>query len=493
MGKNNNGNRKTRKKSKVLNGVSCIFGVILLLVNILLFYLIFDLNIIPTKYFSIICGVLIPIFIIMEIFLMIPKIRKGLKKFSIGFSFIIIILFSVIIYYLYNTNGFLGKFKFKNYQIESFYVVVLKDNGFDNIDDLKGYKIGTLKIDDEEYKEAIEKIDEKINVDFEENPVSLDLARDLLNDEIDAVLLDDSYKVFMEEQLSDFTSKTVVLYTVEIKTEKENIVKKVDVANEPFNIYISGIDTSGNITNVSRSDVNMIMTVNPKTGKILLTSIPRDYYVQLHGTTGYRDKLTHSGTYGINMTIQTVEDLLDVDINYYIRVNFTTLIKLVDVIGGIDVYSDKGFIPWTNNAIYIPKGNVHMNGTMALAFARERHAYIEGDRHRVQNQQDVFEAIFKKITNTSTLITSYTSILDTIDGCFETNMDKDVITSLAKFQINNMPSWNIEKISVNGTDSSNYTYSYAGQKLYVMEPDMETVKAANLKINEVLGKTTSGE
>ena len=232
----------------------------------------------------------------------------------------------------------------------------------------------------------------------------------------------------------------------------------------------------------------MIMTVNPNTGKMLLTSIPRDYYVQLHGTTGRKDKLTHSGTYGINMTTQTVEDLLGIDINYYIRVNFTTLIKLVDKLGGIDVYSDKGFTPWTNTAIYIPKGNVHMNGEMALAFARERHAYTEGDRHRVQNQQDVLEAVFKKLTKTSTLVSSYTGILDTLDGSFETNMSKDTITSLAKFQINKMPSWNIEKISVNGSDSSNYTYSYPGQKLYVMEPDMQTVTEASNKIKDVLGK-----
>lgn len=480
--------RKTKKVSKTLKNVSIVFGITLLIVNILLFYIIFDLNVIPTKYFTIICCVLLPILIVLEAFLVIPKIKKGLKKTAIGISSVLVIVISILLYYLYSTNGFLNKFKFKNYQTESFYVIALKNNGYEKIEDLDKAKIGTFDSSDKEYKEALEKLDKKINAEYTESENADDLIYSLLEDEIDAIVLDDNYKTYADEQIKDFTNKTIIIYTIEIRTEKKDISKKVDVSREPFNIYISGIDTSGNITNVSRSDVNMIMTVNPNTGKILLTSIPRDYYVQLHGTNGRKDKLTHSGTYGINMTIQTVEDLMGIDINYYIRVNFTTLIKLVDKIGGIDVYSDKGFTPWTNNKIFIPKGNVHMNGEMALAFARERHAYTEGDRHRVQNQQDVLEAVFKKITNTSTLISSYTGILDTLDGSFETNMDKKVITSLAKFQINKMPSWNIEKISVNGTDSSNYTYSYPGQKLYVMEPDMQTVNEASNKIKEVLNQ-----
>lgn len=478
--------RKTKKKSNVLKKVSRVFGILLLIVNLLLFWLIFDLNVIPTKYFTIILCILVPVFIILEVFLNVSRIKNSIRKVSIGITFILVSVFSIILYYLYNTNGFLNKIKFKDYQIKSFYVMVLENNGFDDIKDLEGYNIGVLKTDDADYQKAIEELDKKINIDYKEDEDAMKLAELLLEDDIDAILLDDSYKVFLEEIDEEFSSKTIILYTIEIKTEKENIVKSVDVSKESFNIFISGIDTSGDIANVSRSDVNMVMTINPNTHQILLTSIPRDYYVQLHNTTGKKDKLTHSGTYGINMTIQTVEDLLDIDINYYVRVNFTTVIKLVDVIDGIDVYSDTGFTPWTNRSIYIPKGNVHMNGEMALAFARERYAYLEGDRHRVQNQQDVLEAIFKKITNTSTLISSYTNILNTLDGSFETNMDKKVITSLAKFQINSMPSWNIEKISVNGSDSMDYTYSYPGEKLYVMIPDMNTVNEASSKIKAVL-------
>ena len=222
----------------------------------------------------------------------------------------------------------------------------------------------------------------------------------------------------------------------------------------------------------------MLVTVNTKNHEILLTSIPRDYYVQLHDTTGYKDKLTHAGIYGINMSVNTIQDFLDINIDYYVRVNFSTLIDVVDIIGGIDVYSDKGFIPWTNTKLYIPEGNVHMNGAMALAFARERYTYQEGDRHRVQNQQDVITAIIKKVTSSTTILTKYTTLLDELSNSFETNIKTSTITTLMKHQLDKMPSWTIKNYSLNGSDSYDYTYSAGMQKLYVMIPDKETVAKA---------------
>lgn len=478
--------RKSVRKNKTVNIVSKIIGLNLFIISLILFWMIFKINVIPTKYFlSGIC-IFTPVLAILEFFMIKNDIKKIIKIVSSVISLLIMIPFCFVIYYLYHTYDFLSEFKFRNYQTESFYVVVLKDDNYQKISDLNNETIIVLEEKYESYEKAMDELKEKVNSQYENSDNMRTTAYELLDGEINAVLLDDSYKQFLEDEVSNFKNDTKVIHTIEIKTKKEDIAKRVNVKEDSFNILISGIDTSGHITNVSRSDVNMVMTINPNTHQILLTSIPRDYYVQLHNTTGSRDKLTHSGTYGINMTVQTIEDLLDIEINYYIRVNFTTLIKLVDVIGGIDVYSDKGFIPWTNNAIYIPKGNVHMDGTMALAFARERYTYLEGDRHRIKNQQDVLEAVFKKITNASTLIGSYTNILNTLEGCFETNMDKKVITTLAKYQIDKMPSWSIEKISLNGRDSSNYTYSYPGQLLYVMEPDKDTVETASNKIKEVL-------
>ena len=178
------------------------------------------------------------------------------------------------------------------------------------------------------------------------------------------------------------------------------------------------------------------------------------------------------------MSVNTIQDFLDINIDYYVRVNFSTLVNVVDVIGGIDIYSDKGFTPWTNKGLYIPEGNVHMNGAMALAFARERYTYQEGDRHRVQNQQDVITAIIKKVTSSTTILTKYTTLLDELSNSFETNIKTSTITTLMKHQLDKMPSWTIKNYSLNGSDSYDYTYSAGMQKLYVMIPDKETVAKA---------------
>ena len=214
----------------------------------------------------------------------------------------------------------------------------------------------------------------------------------------------------INESIENFENDVRILDTISIKIESNVKVKDADVTKESFNIYISGNDIYGNILSVSRSDVNIIATVNPNTHKILLTTVPRDFYVQLHGTSGYRDKLTHAGVYGIDMSVSTMEDLLDLDINYYMRVNFTSLMKLVDAIGGVDVESDYSFRAASGESFV--KGINHMNGKQALAFSRERKAFSDGDRQRGKNQQKVIIAILNKTLSSTTLITSYTDILD---------------------------------------------------------------------------------
>ena len=251
-------------------------------------------------------------------------------------------------------------------------------------------------------------------------------------------------------------------------------------------MYITGIDTYGDIDTTSRSDVNMIASVNPNTGDILLTSIPRDYYVQLHDTTGYKDKLTHAGLYGTDMSISTIEDLLDIDINYYVKVNFSSLVSLVNLIGGVDVYSDLEFVPHAKKDIVIEEGINHMDGETALAFARERYAYSEGDVHRVQNQQDVVMAIIKKMTSDLTLLAKYTSILDSVEGGFDTNIKMSDLAKLVKKQLDVNPSWNIDRYILKGSDGYEYTYSMGEIYAYVMLPDEECVSEAHDKIISVI-------
>ena len=476
------------KKKKKINIFSRVTGVVFDILLIVLLGLIIYMDVLPTKYFALVMGVLLFIGLIINLILFIPKVKSNLKIPTNVFAIIFSVVFGLGINYLYNTVDFLGNITSSGYQVENYYVVVLDNETFFKLEDLKGYKMGIHITENDTYTKARKQIEEKIktkNIDYED---TIKLANDLLEEEVDAIFISESYKAHLDEELENFKSSTKVLDTISIKTKTKNIAKKVEVTEESFNIYISGIDTFGTISSVSRSDVNMIVTVNPNTHEILLTSIPRDYYVQLDGTKGLRDKLTHAGIYGVNKSIKTIENLFGIEINYYVKVNFTTVVDVVDIIGGIDVYSDASFTAWTDNTVKVKKGNNHFNGKQALAFSRERYAYKEGDRHRVKNQQDVLTAIMNKILSSKTLISKYNSLLNTLEGSFQTNMDMNSITSLVKKQIDKMPSWTIISQSVNGTDKQEYTHSYPGQKLYVMEPDMETVKTAKIKIEEVLNK-----
>ena len=283
--------------------------------------------------------------------------------------------------------------------------------------------------------------------------------------------------------IKGFVEKTKVIYKFTIIVKTSSVSKDLDVTRKPFNIYISGIDTYGEISSVSRSDVNMVVTVNPKTRQILLTSIPRDYYVPLHGKTGYNDKLTHAGLYGVDTSIQTVEDLLDIDINYYVKVNFSSVIKIVDALDGVEVLSDYSFT--SIDGYNYTKGYNKVNGEEALSFARERKAFSAGDNQRVKDQQALLEAMFRKCISPS-MIVKYNSFLNSVEGSFVTNMPVDRLKALVKLQIAKKYKWIITANSLDGENSSNYTYSYSASKLYVMEPIEESVDYASKLIKSVI-------
>ena len=296
------------------------------------------------------------------------------------------------------------------------------------------------------------------------------------------MLIENSMLAMINESDADFQDQYKVIYDFSIDVETEDIAHEVDITKDSFNIYISGIDTYGSVSSVSRSDVNMIITVNPNTHKVLITSIPRDYYVTLAGKNA-KDKLTHAGIYGIETSVATLEDLLDIKINYYVKVNFTSLIDIVNALGGVNVYSKYSFT--SQDGYYYKEGYNAVDGKKALSFVRERKSFNEGDRTRVENQAAMIEALINKAISPS-IITKYTSLLNALDGSFVTNLDFNDITEFIKMQIADMPNWEIENISLNGTDGYNYTYSYGGTKLYVMVPDNETEINASNKINTTL-------
>ncbi len=478
--------RKDKKKQMILHHrIGKVLSILLFTVSIVFLGMIFRMRVLPMKYMGILLGIYIPIVLILAIIMLIKKVKIKIKIPCEVISVIMILVLFLGISYLSKTMNFMGKIKEKQYQTENYYLVVLENSHYDSLASLKNQTIGIHMSHLESQTEAISDFNKKLSYTNKEYSDFMQLGNDLLHEKIDAMFINGSYLSILQDEDSSFDGKTKVIETIEIQVKNETIKKDTDVTKEPFNIYISGIDVYGNITSVSRSDVNIIVTVNPVTHKILLTSIPRDYYVRLHGTTGYRDKLTHAGIYGVDMSISTLEDLLDIDINYYARVNFTTLIELVDAIGGVDVYSDYAFTSLHGNYQF-HVGMNHMNGDQALSFTRERYAFAAGDRQRGKNQQKVVTAIINKALSSKTLITKYTNILNSLQNSFQTNMGSDKIYSLVNMQLDKMPSWEITSINLDGTGKSEYTYSYSGQKLYVMEPDLQTVEAAKQKIKEMM-------
>lgn len=273
-------------------------------------------------------------------------------------------------------------------------------------------------------------------------------------------------------------------------TSVENANRVSSVTKEPFNVCITGIDVKGKIDKEGRSDVNMIVTVNPHTQQILMTSIPRDYQIYMPDKDFAMDKLTHTGFYGIDTTIAAEEELLDTKINYYVKVNFSTVTKFIDAIGGIDVYSEFSFNPVKMKEWTVQEGMNHMNGKQALAFARERKAFPTGDNQRIKNQQAVFEAMIKKATSSQTMLLSYNKVISSLKDYFRMSFSSHELRSLIKLQIAKNPDWQIFKNTIVGGDGSLPTYSTGGAYAYVMTQDEESINHAKDLINGVLSGQT---
>ncbi|MCF2680975.1 LCP family protein [Faecalicatena contorta] len=264
---------------------------------------------------------------------------------------------------------------------------------------------------------------------------------------------------------------------------------EMEVTEEPFNVYISGIDVYGEITQESRSDVNLIATINPKTHKILLTTTPRDYYVTIPGVSGEkRDKLTHAGIYGIDTSIATLENLYETEIPFYVRVNFTSVEEIVDVMGGVDVESELAFTTGgeAGAIVEVKKGKNHFTGKEALAFVRERKALAAGDNQRGKNQQALLTGLIKQAISPM-IIFRANDMINSVTGNAETNMSEAQIKSLIRMQIGDMKGWEIESMAATGDDSGKKNcYSYSGGPLYVTVPDMSSVEAIKTRMQEIM-------
>lgn len=446
-----------------------------------------NLNIIPLKYFLLI--ILIMLILNALVFLCLFFKKKILKVISIILSVIIIAISVLGIKYGQETNNFLDKaFNNNTKEITRYNLVVLKDSSYEELKDLKNKKVGHLSNDEntDKYQEKIDKIVELKYSDYED---LYDLYEHLIEEKLDAILINEAYLDVLAEDNKDLDDKVESIYSLSIETKKAKTDSDIEEL-KPINIYISGSDSrSTDIRDKSRSDVNMIVTINPQTKEILMTSIPRDYYVQVHNQTGLKDKLTHSGIYGLDTTVKTVEDLFDIKIDYSIKIGFEAVVELVDLVDGIDVYSDKTFNSYHIKGWVVNKGVNHFNGKQALAYSRERYAYKSGDRHRIQNQQQVLEATLKKIMKDKTILLKYDELLTSLSKLYITDIPKDLISLFVKEQLSTMDTWTFDSIWVNGSNASLPTHTAPNSKRYVMIPYDEEVEEASNKIKKLLNKT----
>lgn len=476
-----------KKNKKVLNIVSIIIGIISLILMLVFSYAIYKLNMIPGKF-------LIPVYILIFVIytgllltVFLPKVKSKIKVFSM----IILVLFGVIFgfadKYIFTTLNFMDILDRDVLQKERYDVYVLENSSYNKLEDLKGKKVGLYQSSNSE--KAGSELKNKIDFEIIEYTDVEKMFESLNNDEINAIIISSSVKNLLDTELNDINVKIKSIYNFKISIEKNDIVKVVNVTNTPFNVYIAGGDGYGSIDYTFNTDVNMVATINPTTRKILLTSIPRDYYVNLvgQGPNAY-DKLTHAGYYGIEESVKTVENLLDIDINYYVKINFSTIEGIVDAIGGVDVYSDFDFYEKAFGKYHFTVGYNHLDGKQALAFARERKSFATGDVQRVKNQQKVVEAIINKVTSSTALISSYDRILDTVSENLDTNMPSKDISRLVKMQLNDMRGWTIESQNAVGTSQMGPTYTFPTLNLYTMLPDEDSVNSLKAKIKEYLGK-----
>lgn len=490
MKKNKKEKSKKTKDQKRKFNIYILFEIILIIASIMLFGTIIYINVLPIKYLSLLLGLILILNSIISFILSRKRLKKKIKKVFSVIAIIFSIIFILGSFYIYKTFGVIEDMTQK-YKTYTYHILVKNDSTYQNIKELEGKNLGYYNNNDELTKEALKELEKTIKTKNEGFGNYESLTKSLFDKETDALLLEDTQKKKLDSasnnasnSLSGFTSKTKVIYTFEVKVKIEDNTRKT--TKNTFNVYISGMDEYGKVSEISRSDVNIVLTINPKTKQILITNIPRDYYVKLHDTTGYNDKLTHAGIYGIDTSIATIEDLLGIKIDYYFKVNFSSLQKIIDALGGVEVYSEYSFQSF--NGYNFTKGYNKVNGKQALAFVRERKSFADGDNQRGKNQQAMIEAMFRKCTSPE-IIVKYNSLLNSLKDSMITNMSTKTMVSLVKMQLSNNTSWTITTNSLTGTGSYDYTYTYPYQELYVTVPGDDSIKDAKEKIEKV----SSGE
>ena len=371
-----------------------------------------------------------------------------------------------------------------NYSSYSISVAVLADSEIGNVSELSSVTAPT-KTDAENIKKLLDDIKASQSKDLtvEDSSSYLAAYKSLLAGETKAIVLNSVFENLIEQEYPDHAKKIKKIYTKELTKTVE--APKVS-QNKAFNIYISGIDTYGPISSVSRSDVNIIMTVNQETKKILLTTTPRDAYVPIaDGGNNQNDKLTHAGIYGVDASIHTLENLYGIDLNYYARLNFTSFLKLIDLLGGVDVYNDQEFT-LLQGKYHFPVGNVHLDSEQALGFVRERYSLANGDGDRGRNQQKVIAAIIQKLTSAEAL-KNFDGIMQGLQDSVQTNMPPETMVSLANAQLASGGKYTVITRDLKGTGRMDLpSYAMPDSSLYMLEVDPNSLETLKTEIKDIM-------
>ena len=484
------GNKKGHGKrdNQISWTIGVVLGVIQAVASVVFMIALFVLDMLPVKYLAIIAGLLLIALLIVFTSQLLSK-KKGIagKIFSVLMS----VILAVGSFYIFKANGTVSEISGSGTKVDKVVVAVLADDPAESIQDAKDYSFGVqYALKGEEIQETVGAINEELGSAIAETEYRSvqEQATALHNGDVQAIIYNEAYNGILSEEFGDFGNSIKVIYSHSIETKVENnAAEQVEVKDDTFTVYISGIDVYGAIETNSRSDVNIMAVVNPTSHQILLVTTPRDYYVEIPGISGGElDKLTHAGIYGVDASMATLGQLYDTTIDFYARVNFTSLVEMVDALGGVDVYSEQAFTTSEDTGLVmnVVQGENHFNGQQALAFSRERMNVDGGDFQRGKNQQAVIPAMIKKAVSPAILVGA-NGILNSVSGNVDTNMSQDQIQTLIKTQLSDGGAWNIKSVAAEGTGDQQYCFSSPGSLLYVTQPDPNSVASIKAMIDSV--------
>lgn len=488
-----------KKKTSVVHFIIWTLTVVQVVLAVVLFVKLSMMHILPTKYM-----VAFVAFIVVFNGLILLALKK--KPIALLMGLVSIVISAGLVYgmtALFKLDRTINKVSSdRRLEIVQMAVVVLDNNSAQYFKDIAGYEVGYISGD-----KAADELKVEVNghvsspVTYSAYPNVIFLVDALLDGTEQAIVLNNAYIDIISEldDYLDFSSRVRVLDIVEVETYVEVTEEPTEesteaTTEEPFKLssdedtfimYISGIDVWGGVHVQSRSDVNILAVVNTRTGHVLLVNTPRDYYVTLPNSGSSRDKLTHAGLYGVDASMGALENLYGIEIDYFVRMNFSGFEAIIDTLGGIDVYSEYDFT--VEPIKHYTQGYNHLTGLEALAFARERHAFAAGDNQRGKNQMAVIQAMIQKMASME-FLNHYDEILDQLSDSFQTDMPASYIYSLVRYQLSNSTEWQVDAFSVTGYDSYAVTYSVPGVEAYVMLPNDEDVAEATRLIEETLNE-----